>query len=177
VSLILKKNEKAFVEIYYRYSKKMFSYFYRMLGGTKDRAQDFVQDLFFKLIEKPGSFDRTKKFSTWFYTLAFNMCKNEYKKIKVRDEYYGIPARTDILLNDNLNEIIDLKSFTRDLYNHLEDLDDNHRSAFILRYGNYLSVKEIAEIEGCPEGTVKSRIYYTIKYLSEKLIAYKPGVE
>ena len=46
--------------------------------------------------------------------------------------------------------------------------------AFLLRYGNNLSIKEIAEILECPEGTIKSRLYYTIKYLSERLNVYKP---
>jgi RNA polymerase sigma-70 factor (ECF subfamily) len=174
MAMLLKKNQLAFEELYLRYSKKLFSYFYRMLNRNKDKAKDFLHDLFIKIIEKPQLFDPARSFSPWFYSLAFNMCKNEYKRIKIRDDYsasYALPvSSTDKFIYDNL----DLNSFIRELYLHLEDVDNDHRSAFLLRYGNNLSIKEIAETMDCPEGTVKSRLYYTMKYLSDKLTIYKP---
>jgi RNA polymerase sigma-70 factor (ECF subfamily) len=175
MAMVLNKNELAFGELYFRYSKKMFSFFYRMLKCDKDKAKDFLQDLFLKLIEKPQSFDPARKFSPWFYSLAANMCKNEYKKIKIRNEYSDLPAYSDISIDTNIYDELDLKSFMGELYHFLEDMDDDHRSAFLLRYGNNLSIKEIAEILECHEGTIKSRLYYTIKYLSERLNVYKPG--
>lgn len=175
MAIVLNKNELAFGELYYRYSKKMFSYFYRMLYCNKDKARDFLQDLFLKLIEKPESFDSARQFSPWFYSIATNMCKNEYKKIKIRNEYSAPNTFSDFSVNTNIYDELDLKSFMGELYHFLEDMDDDHRSAFLLRYGNNLSIKEIAEILDCPEGTIKSRLYYTMKYLSEKLYVYKPG--
>src|SRR5690606_3276565 len=71
--------EKAFNEIYNRYSKPLFLFFYRRLYQENNKAQDFLQDLFLKLIEKAATFDSSKKFSTWIYTIAYNMCKNEYR--------------------------------------------------------------------------------------------------
>ena len=103
------------------------------------------------------------------------MCKNEYKKIKIRNEHSVPNAFFDISVNTNIYDELDLKSFIGELYLFLEDMDDDHRSAFLLRYGNNLSIKEIAEIQDCPEGTIKSRLYYTMKYLSERLNVYKPG--
>jgi RNA polymerase sigma-70 factor, ECF subfamily len=175
MTMILNKNELAFRELYFRYHKKMYTFLYRMLYCDKDKAKDFLQDLFLKIIEKPQSFDPMKKFSPWFYSLAANMCKNEYRKIKIRNEYAVSPAYSDILNDTNIYDELDLKSFTGELYHFLKQVDDDHRSAFLLRYGNNLSIKEISEILECPEGTVKSRLYYTIKFLSERLNIYKPG--
>jgi RNA polymerase sigma-70 factor (ECF subfamily) len=175
MAMVLNKNELAFGELYYRYSKKMFSYFYRMLYHDRDKARDFLQDLFLKLIEKPESFDPARHFSPWFYSIATNMCKNEYRKIKIRNEHSAPQTFSDISVNTNIYDELDLKSFIGELYLFLEDMDDDHRSAFLLRYGNNLSVKEIADILDCPEGTVKSRLFYTMKYLSERLNVYKPG--
>jgi RNA polymerase sigma-70 factor, ECF subfamily len=177
MTLIQRKDEKAFEELYARYAKKMFAYFYRMLNRSRDTANDFLQDLFLKIVEKPDSFDQAKKFSTWFYTLAANMCKNEYKKLSVRDNTVRLTARTEIAFMEDRHNELDLVSFTEELYNKLGEMDDKHKSAFILRFANNLDIKEIAEIEQCPEGTVKSRIFYTVKHLSKKLTAYKPGVE
>ncbi|MDR3609813.1 MAG: RNA polymerase sigma factor [Ignavibacteriaceae bacterium] len=174
MAMLLKKNQLAFEELYLRYSKKLFSYFYRMLNRNKDKAKDFLHDLFLKIIEKPQLFDPARSFSPWFYSLAFNMCKNEYKKIKIRDDYSASYASSVNSTDKFIDDDLDLNSFIRELYLHLEDVDNDHRSAFLLRYGNNLSIKEIAETMDCPEGTVKSRLYYTIKYLSDKLTIYKP---
>ena len=136
MAMVLNKNELAFGELYYRYSKKMFSYFYRMLYCDRDKARDFLQDLFLKLIEKPESFDQSRQFSPWFYSIATNMCKNEYKKINIRNEHSAPYTFTDFSVNTNIYDELDLKSFMEDLYHFLEDMDNDHRSAFLLRYGN-----------------------------------------
>ena len=173
MSLISLNDKTAFEELYYRYSKKMLTYFYRMLYGDYNKAKDFLQDLFLKIIERPEAFNSQKIFSAWFYSLAGNMCKNEYKKLEIRFEHAN-SERNKSNTEENTFDDIDLKSFTRELYMNLEKMDYEHKSTFLLRYGNELSIKEIAEILDCPEGTVKSRLFYTIKYLSEKLTIYDP---
>ncbi len=74
----------AFDELYQRYSQRLLYYFYRMLGGDEDRAQDFLQDLFLKIIEKPNQFVSKQRFSNWIFTVTHNMCKNEYRRLSVR---------------------------------------------------------------------------------------------
>ena len=73
---VLQGKEKAFTELYTRYAKPMLYFFYQRLYQDEPKAQDFLQDLFLKIIEKPQLFDRDKKFKTWLYTVATNMCKN-----------------------------------------------------------------------------------------------------
>ena len=55
----------AFDEIYQRYSQRLLCYFYRMFGGDEEKAQDFLQDLFLKIIEKPEQFISKHKFISW----------------------------------------------------------------------------------------------------------------
>ena len=78
--------ETAFDELYNRYSKRLLVYFYRMLGGNEEKAQDFLQDIFVKIIEKPHLFGSKNRFSSWVFTVANNMCKNEYRRLKVRNQ-------------------------------------------------------------------------------------------
>jgi len=78
--------EAAFDELYNRYSKRLLVYFYRMLGRNEEKAQDFLQDFFLKLIEKPHLFSSKNRFSSWVFTVASNMCKNEYRRLKVRNQ-------------------------------------------------------------------------------------------
>ena len=55
-------------------------------------------------------------------------------------------------------------------------LDEKHKIVFLLRYQQDISLREIAEILDCPEGTVKLRLFNTIKKLSEKLIIFDPKI-
>jgi RNA polymerase sigma-70 factor (ECF subfamily) len=74
----------AFNELYLRYHKRLLYYFYRMLGNSSEKAQDFLQDIFVKIIDHPESFNISRKFSTWIFSVAHNMCKNEYRRLAVR---------------------------------------------------------------------------------------------
>ncbi len=172
--------ENAFEELYKRYSKRMLGFFYLRLYNDKDKAQDFLQDLFIKIIEKGGTYKSDKSFKVWIYALASNMCKNEYRKLTVR----GVKV-CDFDFNQLLDEApsVHLKDkFDRNLFNELlarelHLLDERQSLTFALRYQNHLSVKEISEIMNCAEGTVKSRLFYTIKQLSQKLNMFNPYKE
>lgn len=170
---ISKGNEKAFEELYQRYADKLYRYFYRMLNRNEAKANDFTQDLFMKVIEKPHYFDPKRRFSTWIYTVAGNMCKNEYRRLSKFTMTHEVP---DIELTENLDyfkDNFDKRLFDQYLQRALNELGDIPRQCFVLRYQEEKSIKEISEIMGCPEGTVKSRLYYTIRKLAEKLKVFQ----
>lgn len=66
--------------MYDRYSPRMYRFFFRMLWRDAGKAEDFTQEIFLKIIEKPQLFDPERNFKTWIYTLASNLCKNEYRR-------------------------------------------------------------------------------------------------
>ncbi len=179
VPLVVKGNERAFNELYSRYEKKMYRFFYRMLNRDTERANDLLQDLFIKIIEKGDRFDTDRKFSTWLYAVAGNLCKNEYRRVErltnnqekmITDVRPGLDNEMDFYLPN----AIDRSLFTTRLTDALEELEDIHRTCFILRYQEELSIKEISEVMECPEGTVKSRLYYALRKLSDKLQVFRP---
>ncbi|MCZ2443529.1 MAG: RNA polymerase sigma factor [Flavobacteriales bacterium] len=158
--------------LYDRYADKMMRYFYRMLFQNTAKAEDFTQDIFTKLIEKPELFDSGKKFSTWLYAIALNMCKNEYRRLEVRRNTVNEephPNKTRDMDSENFIDKLDKKTFLKMLEVELSLLDEKHRSTFLLRYQEEMSIKEISEVLGISEGTIKSRLFYTIRKLSEKL--------
>jgi RNA polymerase sigma-70 factor (ECF subfamily) len=181
---IQRGNTSAFNELYNRYSKRLLFYFFRELGGDQEKAQDFLQEIFLKIVEKPDLFCTEKRFSTWIFAVAYNMCKNEYRRLGVRSAV-DITANMDGTSQDidsdyhQLERNMDQTTFESALIAELEKFDDGHRSAFLLRYQENLSIKEIGEILGCSEGTVKSRLFYITKKLATKLKAFnffKPEV-
>jgi len=174
MSLLTKGGQSAFDELYGRYSKPLLNFFYRMLNNDREKAEDLLHDLFLKIIEKPDSFDGNKKFNTWFYTLASNMIKNEYRSRQIKLQY----ATETLNLTqeyDLNNESIDRQLFDNRLQRELDKLDPESKAMFNLRFSQEMSVKQIAEIMGYPEGTIKSRLFHLTRQLAGKLAIYKPN--
>ena len=109
------------------------------------------------------------------------MCKNEYRSRSRRGTPESIseelirqvadPGMTDPYFSNP----IDRKQFEKELSAAIERLEWPHRQCFILRFQEGLPIKEISEIAGCPEGTVKSRLYYAIRKLSGQLKIFQTG--
>lgn len=173
MELVVRREVPAFDELYARYSKRLLLYFFRMLSNDEERSQDLLHDLFLKIIERPELFARERRFSTWIFSIAHNMCKNEYRWRGVRQ-----PADQEVdTIEADLEsaiEKLDRERFAAMLDTELGALDEEHRSTFLLRYQEELSIREISQILDCPEGTVKSRIHYTIRKLAERLKAFNP---
>lgn len=173
---IAKGDKRAFNELYERYSAPLMGYFMRMLWKDREKAEDFVHDLFAKIIRKPELFDPGRKFKTWVYSVANNMCKNEYKKQEVRkntssglDSHYSLSDT-----NTNVMAEVQDRQFKEEFEQCLVALDDKHKEVFTMRHIDGLAIKEIAEILNISDGTVKSRLFYATKYLAESLKDFNP---
>lgn len=176
MQLIVLGDQSAFPELYHRYKERMYYYFYRMLGNSSEQANDFLQELFMKLIEKPESYNPKFPFQTWFYSVANNMCKNEYRRREVRQEFQATET-PEPQLDFIDDKTIEPEQIVEKIFDTLEELGEEHRSAFLLRYREGFSIKDVAEILELPEGTVKSRLFYAKKMLAEKLNYLKDEVE
>jgi len=174
MSLLVKSEQSAFDELYRRYSKPLLNFFFRMLNCEREKAEDFLHDLFLKIIEKPESFDHSRRFNTWFYTLAANMVKNEYRNRQVRHEHELFLGNRQTEIVELNEESIDKQQFEHHLQAEIDKLDAETKTLFNLRFVEEMSVKEIAATMECPEGTVKSRLFYLSKHLSKKLAIFKP---
>jgi RNA polymerase sigma-70 factor (ECF subfamily) len=169
MELVVKGDERAFGELYDRYQRKLLAYFSRMLWNDRERAQDFLQDLFTKIARRPDSYDAARPFSTWLYSVANNMCKNEYRREGTRKA--AVPhLRAEMAHVDGVHgDALDREHFRRRLDEELEKLDPDQRATFVMRHHQDMAIKEIALVFGISEGTVKSRLFYTLKKLAERL--------
>jgi RNA polymerase sigma-70 factor (ECF subfamily) len=170
-----KGDQLAFDELYKRFYAQLLGYFKNMLWGDREKAEDMVHDIFAKIIKNPDYFDTNRSFRTWLFSVASNMCKNEYKKQAVRkntstgvEDYRSISSSTNVLA-----EVQDIQ-FQQAFEENLAKMDEKHREVFALRHLEGLSMKEIAEVMEINEGTVKSRLFYATKFLAEKLKVYNP---
>ena len=167
VAAFLEGEERAFEELVDRYQGRLLNFVVRTIGD-RDRAEDLVQEVFIRVYRHIGRFDRAKKFSTWIYTIASNLAKNElrnrsrnplvlFQTISTKFEDEERPLEFE----DPANRPDDLfrKRHLREAVEHtVGQLPVHHREVFVLRELEGKSYEEIAEITGVNLGTVKSRL-------------------
>jgi RNA polymerase sigma-70 factor (ECF subfamily) len=180
ISSIKKGNTAAFNELYHRYSKRLFIFFLQMLNGDEENAKDFLQDIFITIIEKSHYFQGDRVFSSWVFTIAKNMCINEYHSLKTKNRIADY--QTDYFQNidlvkyyPELDEQIDKKKFMATLLSELNNLTHESKTIFLLRFQEDFSIKEISEVTSLPQGTVKSRLFYISKKMAKKLETLNPN--
>ncbi len=173
VQIMNHHSHDALVELHARYSKKLLGYFIKMLNRDVDLAQDFVQELFLKIMEKKHLFDPEKKFYSWVFAIASNMCKTAYRHHgKTVQLHPDLPQQSSLGENE-----LEKKLFLQALEKGIEELEHYHKTVFVLRYLEHFSLNEIAEITESSLGTVKSRLFYATRKITEHLKDFDPSFE
>jgi RNA polymerase sigma-70 factor (ECF subfamily) len=174
VTAFLGGEERAFSELVTRYQTRLLNFVYRTIGD-REKAEDLVQEVFIRVYRHLHRFDRSKKFSTWVYTIASNLAKNELRN----------RSRNPLVLFQTVQKNFqdeDTTSRPDDMYRkrHLREiveqtvakLPEHHRNVFILRELEGKSYEEIAEITDCNLGTVKSRLNRARNSFAEIIAPY-----
>ena len=169
VKTIVSSNDTLLFEILYdRYAKMVYN---KCRGFSKrdDEAEDLAQDIFLKLFVKLKTFKGNSKFSTWLYAFTYNHCvnyvnRNTAKKIEKQSVDATHIQDSGYSIEDNDNDINQLK--VDKLKEALELITPEEKMILLLKYQDYLSIKELTDILDIGESAVKMRI----KRAKEKLI-------
>lgn len=174
---------EAFRALLEAFEKPIFQTVYRLVGGRfPNEVEDITQDIFLKIFRSLDKFDadRGVKFSTWIYTFVKNHCFDVLKKRRVsmvpldpggpnddggprHQPDAGSPTPGVEALNGELN---------RHIAGAVERLPADQRLVFVLRAYEGLDYREISQVAGCTEGTVKSRLYRAKEALRKNLRKY-----
>ena len=167
VQRFLDGDQLAFGDLVDRYDSRLLNFVYRTIGD-RERAQDLVQETFVRVYRHLHRFDQTKKFSTWIYTIASNLAKNELRNRSRNPLVLFQTIKKNWEADHRPLEWEDLKYKPDDLFRKrflrekVEDavaqLPEHHRVVFVLRELEGKTYEEIADITGCNLGTVKSRL-------------------
>lgn len=177
MELVARGDETAFTTLYDRYQARLFAFFRRMLWNDRELAADALQDLFTKIIQRPDAYDGGRPFSTWLYSVANNMCKNIYRSKAVRtDALPYLKAESPGIHDTDPGRAVDHAHFRERLDAELDTLDPDQKATFVMRYDEEMAIKEIAAVFSISEGTVKSRLFYTLKKLAERLTEFDPRI-
>jgi len=173
---VLKGDQNAFAEIVELFQDKLFRVCFRMLGNRHE-AEDIAQEAFVRAYINIHTFDTKRKFSTWIYRIATNLCIDRIRKKK--PDYFldaevagteGLNMYSQIASTEELPEEEVLKMEMQDRVQYeISRLPDKYRAVIVLKYMEDLPLQEISDILEMPLGTVKTRIHRGREALRKQL--------
>jgi RNA polymerase sigma-70 factor (ECF subfamily) len=151
IDLALGGDAAAFGWLVRRYQDRLYTSLVHV-SGSRDEAEDVVQDAFVQAFLKLRSFERQSTFYTWLYRIAFNTAVSRRRKRRVEGSVEQ--ERAELLARA------------------LGGLSAEHRSILILREMEGCDYEQIAEILDLPVGTVRSRLHRARAHLRVELGAW-----
>lgn len=176
IKQVRKGDQNAFGEIVELYKDKVFQLCFRMLGNSHE-AEDTSQEAFIRAYINIERYNIDRKFSTWLYRIATNLCIDRIRKKK--PDYYldaevagteGLTLYSQIpasqLAPDEEVSKIELQEI---IQNEILKLPEKYRTVIVLKYIEELPLTEISKILDLPIGTVKTRIHRGREALRKQL--------
>ena len=167
---ILNGNEAAMELLVKRYYAMVQSFIYR-LTGDYNLSYDLTQEIFIKMMKSLNRYDYRKgDFRPWILKVASNYCKDYFRTstYKQRSESTDI-AGIEIKSEENVIDILEIKEERKIIKSAVDNLPTLQREAIILKYYHDLKIREISNITGDNESTIKSRLFNGIKNLKKCL--------
>jgi RNA polymerase sigma-70 factor (ECF subfamily) len=178
VERVQRGDKHAFDLLVLKYQHKIVGLVSRYLWD-QDEVLDVTQEAFIKAYRALPRFRGDSQFYTWLYRIAINTAKNYLVSRSRR------PPDTDIDVaegefHDNTAVLKDIENpenalateqLEKVIYQAIDDLPDELKTAVTLREFEGLSYEEIAEVMECPVGTVRSRIFRARESIEKKIVA------
>jgi len=158
-----------------RWEQPLFRFVYRLLPRQED-ARDVCQETFLRILKRSDRFRRGSRFSTWMYQIALNLCRDQMRRRRrwgliLADGIEFDERRTPGAESAEANPVlaVEVEQHRSAVQQALREIPPEQREVLILKEFEELKFREIAEILGCPESTVKSRMYYGLNGLRAAL--------
>ena len=172
---------ESFNQLITRWERPIYALAYRVIGQEED-ARDVCQETFLRAFRGLAGFKGQAKFSSWLYRIALNLCRDWIRRRR-RTPISALPE--DVELEDLASEAGPSESVEdlvarRELSGVVEvamaRLPEEQRTAIILKEYHGMTFQEIADLQGCPLSTVKTRLYQGLSVLRRDLAESNPGI-
>ena len=170
----------AFDQLILKYRERVFGIIYNLTSNRED-ASDLTQDAFIKAFQSINRFQGHCSFFTWLYRIAVNGALSHLRKNRLRTFFSLEKLHEDGTNAQIFDQLTDKKGADRGTYlkelqeklnEALQKLSIPHRTVITLFEIDGLGHAEIAEIMGCTEGTVRSRLHYAKQFLQGEMGKY-----
>lgn len=176
-------DRQAFAELVGRHSRPMYNFVLRQVRDGSV-AEELAQEVFLRVVQNAAEFKHEARFSTWLYTIGRNLCIDHLRRASHR-RHTSLETGADKDTRSMSEVIPDLHprssaerstagaQVLASIVRAVEALPDDQREVFLLREVANLPFRDIAQITGSPENTVKSRMRYALERLRDALSQFE----
>ena len=164
----------SFNQLILRWERPIYALAYRVIGREED-ARDVVQETFLRAFRALPGFKGQAKFSSWLYRIALNLCRDWIRR-KRRSPLVELPEGVDPVELatetgpvESIEELASRKELSEAVAEAMRLLPEEQRTAIILKEYHGMTFQEIADLQGCPLSTVKTRLYQGLAVLRRNL--------
>lgn len=165
---------ESFNQLVLRWERPIYALAYRTLGREED-ARDVCQDTFLRAYRALPGFKGEAKFSSWLYRIALNLCRDWMRRQR-RTPTVEMPEGVDLVEMaadqgpvESIETLVNRREMGRAVQEAMRHLPEEQRTAIILKEYHGLTFQEIADLQGCPLSTVKTRLYQGLSVLRRQL--------
>ena len=176
INLVKKGDKKAYEVLVLQYQDRLVYSVFKFLKDY-ELAQDIAQEAFVKAFKNIEKFRGDSSFYTWIYRIAINTAKN-FLSSKARssevydDEIMELKLSESAATTENPENILEAEELRSKMMEAIQSLPDDIRTTLSLREFDGLSYEEIAKVQNCPIGTVRSRIHKGREILDKTFSKY-----
>jgi RNA polymerase sigma-70 factor (ECF subfamily) len=174
VALTVGGDVESFNQLVVRWERPIYALAYRVIG-REEEARDVVQETFLRAFRGLANFRGQAKFSSWIYRIALNLCRDWIRRER-RAPVSQAPEGIDLaeLVSEqgpaeSIEDLVARHDMSRTVARAMEQLPEEQRTAIVLKEYHGMTFKEIADLQGCPLSTVKTRLYQGLSVLRRQL--------
>ena len=174
---VAEEDERAFSELVRRYQGRVVNLVSRVLND-RECADDLSQEVFVRVFIHRRNYHRGSKLSTWLFTIAANLAKNEIRRRVRRRNWFSLDALQEAFKDgamlfadptEGRERLLEREQLQEAVGRAIATVPEKYRLALVFRDIEGLSYEEIAQVLGIPGGTVRSRINRARSMLKRKL--------
>jgi RNA polymerase sigma-70 factor, ECF subfamily len=167
---------ESFNQLILRWERPIYALAYRVIGRDED-ARDVCQETFLRAFRALPGFKGQAKFSSWLYRIALNLCRDWIRRQR-RTPIVSAPEGVDIVELagaqgplESIEDLVARNQLSQTVSEAMLHLPEEQRTAIVLKEYHGLTFQEIADMQGCPLSTVKTRLYQGLSVLRRHLEA------
>ena len=170
----------SFNQLILRWERPIYALAYRVIGQEED-ARDVAQETFLRAFRALPGFKGQAKFSSWIYRIALNLCRDWIRR-KRRTPVSQMPEDLDLSelaaergASESVEDLVARRELSAVVEEVMALLPEEQRTAVILKEYHGMTFQEIADLQGCPLSTVKTRLYQGLSVLRKHLKERTPS--
>jgi RNA polymerase sigma-70 factor (ECF subfamily) len=163
-------DEAAFRELYRAFSRRLYAYVLRQLGDPA-QAEEIVADTLYEVWKAPARFRGDAQFSTWLIGIARNKVLMAFRSRKPDSKHEDLDDVIETVASEDASafDILAQQQRREGVRHCMGRLTDEHRECVHLVFYEGMSLAEVAQVQSCPEGTVKTRLFHARQKLKNCL--------